>query len=972
LPYQKGTVLNEKPLSDEYNRQKNMLTYQILSDILYSGVGIFKEAHSKILFKQAKAKKIKEECIMRTFKKALAVVLATSMIASAVPASAAVKPKLISKKTMTAGKKGRAMTAKKVKKYKKAGYTLKFASSKKAVAKINSKTGVIKAKKAGKSNITCKFVKAGKKTVTKKMKLTVKAKATTDDSVSTSLSATQTGQKEITVTGSGITADTLKVTKGSTEVAIETPEVSADGTKAIIPTSGKLAEATYTVTVGEASVDVACVTSEPTSIEVGDKISATEKITNYNQQYDGKFTFVVRNQWGEDVTKTVSPQINVNGVSATPTKNVNGEGYVVVAPGVIYPQTMTLGSSTITANIFDTTYPAINTSKALVVSDVASTKSITFTEIYNVDGEELVARADGTFVYLFELETVDGVKIIDTKDSIIKDGSINIYVNPGMTNLDTTYTKEDIIQVEKMDGTTSLGIELKVAAGKELAAGSASIQMMDLTSGVQGTGNIEIGDGTVVKTFSAAAEGTVVAGEENEFSFTATDAAGNAVTDLTSLNAISKPDTFRFQKEGTEVKLIYTAPAGVKGPQYATFTTENYTSTVSVNFTVMAEARPTSIIGIRDAGKGALVGKTEEYQLKNLVFEDQYGRTMPKLAVEAKLAKGDTTNGAYKVAVVNDSSNTANVKLNGTDATAVAISAAAEKVTVDAVNAATTKLTFKLVKAVADADGNTDIKFENVIDQYDRIINNVSNNSEYSINFLGANESQVTSYTVEAPDMLYANGAELGEAYTAEVEVYGKVGSTNVAIDDFDITFQEADDLIEGKAQDGISATGAFITGTVNTDKWYNATGSSKITSAKRVMEVNINGSNPQTIEKEITLSAASPVAKNAYFLDEDGNEVNFMEVGNAVRPVLNSVYVVDQYGVDTGDDEYVANTSKVDLDAAKLTVSEINAASKTATVSANGTNAPTLSGFAVGDTFTLKITFQGGYTKTISCSYVG
>ena len=86
---------------------------------------------------------------------------------------------------------------------------------------------------------------------------------------------------------------------------------------------------------------------------------------------------------------------------------------------------------------------------------------------------------------------------------------------------------------------------------------------------------------------------------------------------------------------------------------------------------------------------------------------------------------------------------------------------------------------------------------------------------------------------------------------------------------------------------------------------------------------------------------------------------------------VLTKVYTVDQYGVDTGDDEYQEQyPTKVNVSAARLTVSEINAAQLNASVTGNGTSKPTLEHFTTGDTFTLKITFQGGYTKTISCSY--
>ena len=926
---------------------------------------------------------------MRTFKKALAVVLATAMAATAVPAQAAIKPALSATKTMTAGKKGRAMSEAKVKKYKKAGYTLKFASSKTKVATINSKTGVIKAIKAGsKTNITCKFVKKGTKTVTKKMKLTVRAA----EEQTTGFSVTQTGAKEFTITGEGLTAESIKVTRGSNDVAIETPVISADGTKAIVTTSGRLTEATYTVTAGEKSQDVTCVVSEPTTVEVGDKISSTEKITDYMKQYDGQFTFVVRNQWGEDVTKTVSPTINVNGKNASYKQNPNGDGCIATAPEVIFPQTMSIGTATITANIFDTTYPKINTNKALVVSDLPQTKAITFTEIYNAEGEAFAARAKGTFYYLFDLVNVDDVKIVDTKDPIFD--NVRIFVNPGLTNLSSTaddYTSNDIIQIEKADGTVSLGVELKVAMGKELAAGTGTIQMMDLTSGVQGTGNIEIGDGSVVKSFSAAPDGDVVKGEDAEFSFTATDAAGNAVTDLASLQALldnsASATGFRFQKEGTTVKLYYNKPDDTVGPHYATFTTEGYTSTTSVNFTVKAAARPTAIIGIRDAGKGALVSDETgvEYALKNLIFEDQYGRTMSKATAAAKMAIGDTDggengqgNGAYKVLVTNESANATNVKLNNSEVTTADITTATgSKVTVKAEKAATSKLSFKIVRA---SDGK-DIVFQNTQDQYDRKQANVTNSSEYSINFVGANESSITSYTVDAPDMLYARGkTEAGyEAYTADVDVYGKVGSTQIQlpVTGYDITVQEAEDLMgastaELTAKSGIDTSVAGkITGNVD-QYWYNATRSSRITSAKRVLEINVNGSNPQTIEKEITLSEATPVVKNAYFVDENsGNEVNYQVVGRDVANVLTKVYTVDQYGVDTGDDEYQEQyPTKVNVSAARLTVSEINAAQLNASVTGNGTSKPTLEHFTTGDTFTLKITFQGGYTKTISCSY--
>ncbi|MGN0243808.1 MAG: Ig-like domain-containing protein [Lachnospiraceae bacterium] len=915
---------------------------------------------------------------MRTFKKTLAIVLATAMAATAVPASAAQSLTLSKKKatiyvkTTNGGSKTvKVLTAAKLKKIKNAGYTVSFKSSKPAVATV-SKAGKVTAKKKGTATITVTY-KKGKKVTKKTAKITVKKKkAAASDVVSSELAATQTGRKEFTVTGTGLTADGVAVTKGSTAVSA-TVTVNAEGTKAIVATAGNITEATYTITVGEKSVTVEGQLSTPTTVDIpSNYFVLNDKLYNYynsTEEMTGKFTLVVRNQFGEDVTKQATPTVNVNGKTPTSmTTNTNGEGLVIESAAALIPQAVTLGTTTISVSVYDTTYPQLNTTKQLIVSDMATAKSITFTEIYNADGKSLVARADASdFLYLFDLVNSYDEKVLDLKDATLS--NLTIYSNPGLTNLATSYTSNDIELVEKEDGTKSLGIRL-ADAGAEIAAGSGTITIMDATSGVSGSGNIEVGNGTVVDTFTATAPASVLVGQEAEFTYTALDAAGNPVTDLVSLKALltkSNATGFTFRKEGADVKLYYDATAETKGQKYVYWTTENY-KTSSTSYIVKAAARPSAIVGIQDAGTGILadIGQTEEYGVENFIFEDQYGNVMTDGAAAAAL----TANGYYvkaeadassKVTVSNDIITTNSGKIT---------------VAQDGDKTGNTTITFSIVDVNGNAITNT-----NTTDMYDSIKANVTTNSQMDQKFVVAKQSSISSYSIDSADAVYTqgkDGAAPTPAYASEVKVYGKYTNVNIQVpaELYNITFDEVttDKGTAGNTKAGIEYDQAnqTLTGAV-TGTWTNTAGSI-ITSADRVMTVNIDGAGSGLqVQKTIKLSTEAPAAKDAYFLNKLGNKINYITLAkdaDLATAVKASVYVVDQYGVDTGDDEYVAGTSLVDLDAAKYTVSDINATDDNFTVVGNGTAAPTFKNVTAGDTATLKITFAGGYAKTVTLTF--
>jgi hypothetical protein len=147
---------------------------------------------------------------MKNYKKILCGALAAAMVltTAAVPASAAAKPALNKTKvTLTVGKS----TTLKVKNAAKKE-TIKWASSKKAIASVTSK-GKVTAKKAGKTVVSATLKKAGK---TLKCNVTVKA-ATTPETPSESqaqdITALLAGKSyKGTAEAMGVTMDVLELT----------------------------------------------------------------------------------------------------------------------------------------------------------------------------------------------------------------------------------------------------------------------------------------------------------------------------------------------------------------------------------------------------------------------------------------------------------------------------------------------------------------------------------------------------------------------------------------------------------------------------------------------------------------------------------------------------------------------------------------------------------------------------------------
>ncbi len=916
---------------------------------------------------------------MKKAKKALALVLTAALALSAVPAQAADRsPALASKKTITAGKKGRAMSVSARKNYKKAGYTLKFASSKPKVATVNEKTGVIRAIKAGsKTNITCKFIKKGTKTVTKKMKLSVRAAAGGEET-NTSFTASQTGEREIMVKGTDLKEDALKLTRNGNDVAA-TVTVAANGESALLTTEGRLTDAEYEIVNGEESITLQCERSTPVTIDVGDTIQATEKILEYNRQYTGRFVYVVRNQWGEDVTKNVSLTITVNGVTASVRKNPNGEGYLADAEGVIYPQTMTIGTATVSVNIFDTTYPNLNLSKSLVVSDRAVARAITFTEIYNPESEPFVERADASqFYYLFEIENTSGETVLDTRDAVVE--SLMIYANPGLTKLATAYTPDDVELVEKPDGTSSLGIRLAMASADDiLTAGEGSITAMDSTSGVSGTGTFTVGYGTTVNSFRVIPPEYVVRGEDTEFEYEALDVEGNEVTDYAALREVVKGTPFQFMKEDGGPKLYLKASENLDVGYHSQFFRTTTNATSSVNFNVMKEARPAEIVGITDAGTGVVGTGTLEFKIDNFLFLDQYGRTMTTKQFN-ELQK-------YSVAVVYDEDDFTITSNNEPGRVPIVLSGNSVKLRPNRENTSNV-VTFEL----RDSQGT---KLQDITSDtmYDKVIRNRTEYSQFEQRIVSASADRISRYEVADINPIFLDADFKGNVeFSPKVQVYGILGNNariTLTANDYSVSVPGPGDLdaLDGNGKGGIKVeissevtandtTRVTSDGTLDKEQDF-ISGGTYVTSLKRMAQITINATG-ETLEKEVTISTEPRRMASFNLLDPDTG----VAIKSRTMPI--SEFVEEVSGNNSGElntsvfgtwvasyrDNYNIPDDKASLDgvAPNYYISDIESGSASVkpSVYRNGTSKPSVKDFVSGTSFTLTWDYGRGVTKSV------
>lgn len=633
---------------------------------------------------------------MRKFKKALAFALASAMIVSAVPASAAAKTNsakgtksTIYTYTVDKSKKGNPNNKRSwIKVTTKKGYTYKLVNKTKNIVTL-TKTRV-EAKKTGTAKINVNFYKNGKYVETKSVKITVKkapmigavtldkteitagettkvsnagkgtayfyssnkdvatvdkttgeitAKAagtTTISAVNTitkarvymqltvnaQFAAKQSGAKEITVTGNGFTKDSkIAITRGAQTVTFDAKNVTiaSDGKTMTIVTNSNMIDGDYKVAVDGKEATFKGEASKVTKVTAGDNAIA-DKTTSLPATTSGTaiVNYTVENQFGEDITKTTN--VTVSSSRFKSVNQVKGEIELNVVAndreGDLVPVVIICENTN------------ISLSKNVKLSAKSAISEISINGLYNKEGKtysEDTAKTDD-FYLLVDMKDQYGTQI--TSANFTDD--LLLTVGGGLTGLDKVITKDSKTEKITVNGVDYFGIKLdRSVEAKKVSAGTATVLLVSKATGKSGQANITVADGVKVAKFSASPTGLVLADAENVFEFTAVDTYGNAVenptADLFAEDGVPAGFTFRKNAKTGKTELIYDATGKKTGLQVVTFITATR-EVATVQFNIQGEAKPTTIVGIKDISTGVVSGKSINFTTKNIKFEDQYGQ----------------------------------------------------------------------------------------------------------------------------------------------------------------------------------------------------------------------------------------------------------------------------------------------------------------------------------------------------------
>ena len=582
---------------------------------------------------------------------------------------------------------------------------------------------------------------------------------------------------------------TIKVTKGNADVTF-TSELSADGKSAVLSFAGDLAAADYVVTVGDMTATVKCEASKIDSVEITSDVVAMNGVVGASGTTEGYAGYVVKNQFGDDITSKVSVTTH------TSAKQVTASSGKLTFTWDVAPRLNDVVSVVVMCQGTDK-----SASKTLKVSDKSTPYAVETYGVYNEDGKKLNATNATTdeFYYLFRVKD-QYTNYMDPADvaKAIKGTSVStsMYVNAAFGLTDLTIDAKDPKTV-KVDGVKYVGYLIKqddTNSVSVVAPGTATIMLTPGGSGNTVTDTITVENGSTVTSLTVTVPTSVASNSISYLDFKATDADGNEVTDYTTLSKITSSNK-RFtwvKRDGvTKIQLntgaITPDPAVSAGSVVSTvFTLQNYTTTVvTVN---VLEANILTAVTKIDAGvaTATLSGSAIKIPVAKLTGENQYGGAVEVNACLSTSASSTlTANDVYLMVVPEDSSNpaftnpaTSYIYKADKDATTTAsaiVLGKGDTFTVTGAGIGTADYTFKVVKAL---NTTTVIDYKEKISLVEK---NITAGSAYTFTLTSTTENKYKSYVVEGPETLYADTQSGDSNYTtsndylSEVKVYGVI-----------------------------------------------------------------------------------------------------------------------------------------------------------------------------------------------------
>lgn len=736
----------------------------------------------------------------------------------------------------------------------------------------------------------------------------------------------------------------FEVKKAGITVNVSNVTFANDNKSATLELSTKLTKGEYTVNVTGVADEVLTksVQAEDERVASIEILSDLAVVNNTTSPTQATVAYQVKNQYGEDITKTTALTTN------DPTNITAANGVVTInlangaKVGDKLPLTLIHVDSATTAS------KVVTLSAASTVSDVA------ISGIYNKDGKQLNEDSDlstDSFYLLVDLKDQYGNTI--TNEALAEAGLIKAQSNPTVVGTAGSGNNVDLTTLT-IDGKQRLGLKLT----GPVQAGENQVTLISTTSGKSATYKINVAETTRTDAVTLSAPALAVAGEDIFVPATVLDKNGKAITDTKVLNDATKgvkvsyngtpiPNAFVIKDNNVYVK-IPVASVTTDGVFPLIAQSSTY-KVATLTLTVKKAAEPTVIRGLKPTVSSTLkAGSTKQIDVSDLVIEDQYGRVMDSAKVKAGLTGG-------KKIVVKDVDTNSNVVTFAGDITSSSTAT---------LTAGSTKGTEKLQFVLND--GTKDI---------------LSSTAE--VTFRVTDGSEYVSYQMDDIGTVYdEDGASKADndAYDKEIKVYGVLADgSKVQLDPSEYTVKSSLANLATDAADGVIDT---KNGSTPYSPTYPSNPAADVKEETLTVTINATG---QEFTKTVTFSRVAPKVTALKVVDTDDVKDDAL-TSITYKPSADSdttfsiadlttgsstgynLVVTDQYGVSlvaTSSTGAVTFPDTTAVAAPTLTIVPVKGSIK---ISNNGLASATVDKTSVqaGEEFDVTITYAGGAKTTV------
>ncbi|MGN0312501.1 MAG: hypothetical protein ACI4CC_06980, partial [Lachnospiraceae bacterium] len=457
----------------------------------------------------------------------------------------------------------------------------------------------------------------------------------------TKATLTATGVKELKVEFDNpvdTTVATLTITKGTAQPTT-TVTWSEDKKTATVTMGGKITEGTYTATLtgykNEITASVATKDETVTGFEIAENLIAVTSGTAQVRYY-------VLNQYGEYMTPAHDPSVNTSfgTTSFSQSASATRVGIIDVTISI---NMLEIEGTTGTIVLVDKDNGA-STTKTIKYSAKSTATELTVEGLFNTSKQafqDMTAGEDAS-TYQLLFTAVDQYGNTLDADDLKSSGKspLTFTVIGGLTNL--AYTADALKNVT-INGKDYIAATFNSAT---LAAGTATITIVNPNAGLLYSNNFQVAYGKTVKSVNISLKNSVYNKEKNELSYEVIDTEGNPITSYKELDSLVKFDLgtqagaidWKKKTDGTAALIFTPAYTGWKYSEnkkestiYSISTTANYNVTEkfvinSFQFTINEERELVAVAGILSSTPTSLgaTDKSTKVYADYIIYEDQY------------------------------------------------------------------------------------------------------------------------------------------------------------------------------------------------------------------------------------------------------------------------------------------------------------------------------------------------------------